>query len=122
MHPHHQHQPHCKQQCFVFTADIADIVELPPEMTKIGSEKIQNGVVISPYTSSLKDPCGGSSGGMESPIDSETKSSRSKRILVVLAIMMICMAMAGGIPLALQLRQSSLLGMYAGGYFVTSQP
>uniref|UniRef100_A0A1I8NGK3 Dipeptidase n=1 Tax=Musca domestica TaxID=7370 RepID=A0A1I8NGK3_MUSDO len=108
LHPHHQHQPHCKQQCFVFT-EIADIVELPPEITKIGSEKVQNGVVISPYTTSSKDPCGGSSTGMESPIDSETKSSRSKRILIVLAIMMVCIAMAGGIPLALQLRQSSLL-------------
>lgn len=105
MHPHHQHQhqPHCKQQCFVFT-EIADIVELPPEITKIGSEKMQNGG-ISPYT---KDPCG-SSGGMDSPTESEIKKSRSKRILIVLGIMLTCIAMAGGIPLALQLRQSSLL-------------
>lgn len=106
MHPHHhqhQHQPHCKQQCFVFT-EIADIVELPPEITKIGSEKMQNGG-ISPYT---KDPCG-SSGGMDSPTESEIKKSRSKRLLIVLGIMLACIAMAGGIPLALQLRQSSLL-------------
>ncbi|XP_037828000.1 dipeptidase 3 [Lucilia sericata] len=105
LHPHHQHQhqPHCKQQCFVFT-EIADIVELPPEITKIGSEKMQNGG-ISPYT---KDPCG-SSGGMDSPTESEIKKSRSKRILIVLGVMLACIAMAGGIPLALQLRQSSLL-------------
>lgn len=105
MHPHHQHQPHCKQQCFVFT-EIADIVELPPEMGKMGSEKMQNGG-ISPYT---KDPCGSSS-GMDSPTDSEVKKSRSKRqrLLIVLAIMLACILMAGGIPLALQLRQSSLL-------------
>uniref|UniRef100_A0A1B0BPL8 Dipeptidase n=1 Tax=Glossina palpalis gambiensis TaxID=67801 RepID=A0A1B0BPL8_9MUSC len=108
VHPihHHQHQPHCKQQCFVFT-EIADIVELPPpEITKIASEKMQNGGLTS-YT---KDPCGGgSSGGLDSPTDSQASKSRCRRILVVMGIMVLCIAMAAGIPLALQLRQSSLL-------------
>lgn len=135
-HPH-QHQPHCKQQCFVFT-DLADIVELPPpELTKIASEKLQNGGVLSAAVSSYttKDPCGvnscggltvggglggglgaggvlssgGHSSGMDSPIDVHNSKTRCRRLMLVLGLMVLCIAMAGGIPLALQLRQSSLL-------------
>ncbi|KAH8294029.1 hypothetical protein KR054_007513 [Drosophila jambulina] len=102
VHPLHQHQPHCKQQCFVFT-EIADI-ELPAEITKFGggTEKIRcsNGGI--PTYSTKKDSCSESSG--ERP-----ERSRGRKILLGVGAVLICIAMAGGIPLALQLRSSSLL-------------
>ncbi|EDW69952.2 dipeptidase 3 [Drosophila virilis] len=102
VHPLHQHQPHCKQQCFVFT-EIADI-ELPAEITKFGggNEKLHcsNGGI--PSYNCKKDSCSESS--VERP-----GRSRSRKILVGVCLVLVCIAMAGGIPLALQLRSSSLL-------------
>lgn len=102
VHPLHQHQPHCKQQCFVFT-EIADI-ELPAEITKFGggNEKLHcsNGGI--PNYNCKKDSCSESS--VERP-----GRSRSRKILVGVCLVLVCIAMAGGIPLALQLRSSSLL-------------
>lgn len=92
LHPVHQHQPHCKQQCFVFT-DIADI-ELPPEITKY-SEKMKNGSIQS-YKK-------------ENIAAIEPQSTKSRKIAIAVGILLICLALAGGIPLALQLRSSSLL-------------
>ncbi|XP_039947632.1 dipeptidase 1 [Bactrocera neohumeralis] len=96
--PPHEHQPHCKQQCFVFT-EIADI-ELPPEITKLGGEKLKNGAIAA---AAYKMSACSDSGSEPS------RSSRNRRLIVVLGIMLVCIAMAGGIPLALQLRSSSLL-------------
>lgn len=102
VHPLHQHQPHCKQQCFVFT-EIADI-ELPAEITKFGggNEKLHcaNGGI--PSYNCKKDSCSESSA--ERP-----GSARGRKILVGVCVVLVCIAMAGGIPLALQLRSSSLL-------------
>lgn len=95
VHTLRQHQPHCKQHCFVFT-EIADI-ELPPEITKFTSEKMNGSI------SSCKK---------EQSIDASsehTKSSKSRKIIIALVIILVCITMAGGIPLALQLRSSSLL-------------
>lgn len=96
VHTLHQHQPHCKQQCFVFT-EIADI-ELPPEITKFSTEKMKNGSISSYKKEQNMDmqPNG-------------TESSKGRKILVGIVIILVCIAMAGGIPLALQLRTSSLL-------------
>ncbi|ALC44631.1 CG5282 [Drosophila busckii] len=102
VHPLHQHQPHCKQQCFVFT-EIADI-ELPAEITKFGggSEKLRcsNGGI--PAYNCKKDSCSESSA--ERP-----GRSRGRKIIIGVCLVLVCIAMAGGIPLALQLRASSLL-------------
>ncbi|XP_068142331.1 dipeptidase 3 [Drosophila tropicalis] len=102
VHPLHQHQPHCKQQCFVFT-EIADI-ELPAEITKFGggNEKLRcsNGGI--PTFNCKKDSCSESS-------EERPGQSRGRKILLGAGLVLICIAMAGGIPLALQLRSSSLL-------------
>ncbi|XP_030380022.1 dipeptidase 3 [Scaptodrosophila lebanonensis] len=100
VHTMHQHQPHCKQQCFVFT-EISDI-ELPAEITKFsGGEKISNGSI--PTFSCKKDSFS------ESSTDGQRHHSRGRKILLGIALALACIAMAGGIPLALQLRSSSLL-------------
>ncbi|XP_055902759.1 dipeptidase 2 [Eupeodes corollae] len=97
VHTVHQHQPHCKQQCFVFT-EIADI-ELPPEMNKFTTEKIRNGSISS---------CKKEAMDYESK-RSKGSSSRGRKVVIALGVILFCIAMAGGIPLALQLRSSSLL-------------
>lgn len=113
MHP--QHQPHCKQTCFVFT-EIADI-ELPPEITKLQSEKLNlamksnemtNGGISSASAIYKNKECMAMGAGQ--PCHQQPKtSSKGKRLIVILSAVLICVTMAGGIPLVLQLRSSSLL-------------
>lgn len=113
MHP--QHQPHCKQTCFVFT-EIADI-ELPPEITKLQSEKLNlamksnemmNGGISSASAIYKNKECMAMGAGQ--PCHQQPKAaSKGKRLIVILSAVLICVTMAGGIPLVLQLRSSSLL-------------
>ncbi|EAT46257.1 AAEL002547-PA [Aedes aegypti] len=91
----HQHQSTCKQHCFVFT-EIADI-DLPPEITKY-PEKIKNGSIHS-YKKDSMSP----------PPPKVPKSRRSRKIIAVVSALLVCIALAAGIPLGLQLRSSSLL-------------
>uniref|UniRef100_A0A182PNK0 Dipeptidase n=1 Tax=Anopheles epiroticus TaxID=199890 RepID=A0A182PNK0_9DIPT len=95
LHPVHQHPAGCKQHCFVFT-EIADI-ELPPEITKY-PEKIKNGSIHS-YTKESISP----------PPPKLAKDRRSRKIIALVSGLLICVALAAGIPLGLQLRSSSLL-------------
>lgn len=94
LHQIHQHQPHCKQQCFVFT-DIGDIDLAAPEITKF-PEKLTNG--------SLHSYC-----NKKESISPPPVKSRSRKILTILGGLFICLGLAVGIPLGLQLRSSSLL-------------
>ncbi|XP_037953182.1 dipeptidase 3-like [Teleopsis dalmanni] len=91
-----QHACHAKQQCFVFT-EIADI-ELPPEITKLTNEKYKNSGITT-----CKEQCG------DMLVDHTRTTSRCRKVVIVLGLVLVCFAMAGGIPLALQLRSSSLL-------------
>lgn len=91
----HQHPAGCKQHCFVFT-EIADI-ELPPEITKY-PEKIKNGSIHS-YTKESISP----------PPPKLAKDRRSRKIIALVSGLLVCVALAAGIPLGLQLRSSSLL-------------
>lgn len=85
------HQAHCKQQCFVFT----DISELDmPEITKFPVEKMKNGSIHS----FKKD----------SPLPPERKS-RGRKIIAIFGLVLILIVVVAIIPLALQLRSSSLL-------------
>lgn len=113
-----QHQPYCKQQCFVFT-EIADI-ELPPEITKFGvspncggsglsldasgCEKMKNGGISMAAYHKKESAC-----GMGEESEQRQGSSKGRKLLIVLGVVLLCIAMAGGIPIALQLRSSSLL-------------
>lgn len=94
LHAVHQHQPHCKQQqqCFVFT-DIGDI-DLSSEITKF-PDKLKNGSLHSSYK---KDP-----------ISSPPKNFKNKKIAAIVGGLLVCIVLAAGIPLGLQLRSSSLL-------------
>uniref|UniRef100_T1GRG0 Dipeptidase n=1 Tax=Megaselia scalaris TaxID=36166 RepID=T1GRG0_MEGSC len=111
---HSQHQPHCKQTCFVFT-EIADI-ELPPEITKLQSEKLNlavksnemmNGGLQTPSSMYKSKECMALGSGQQ--CNQEPKSSKGRRLIVILCAVLVCVTMAGGIPLILQLRSSSLL-------------
>lgn len=111
---HNQHQPHCKQACFVFT-EIADI-ELPPEITKLQNEKLNlamksnemmNGGISSTAAMYKNKECMAMGSGQ--PCQQPKSSNKGRRLLVILGAIMICVTMAGGIPLVLQLRSSSLL-------------
>lgn len=87
------HQAHCKQQCFVFT----DISELDmPEITKFPvNEKMKNGSIHS----FKKD---------SSPLPPE-RTSRGRKIIAMFGLVLILIVVVAIIPLALQLRSSSLL-------------
>ncbi|XP_055385136.1 dipeptidase 1 [Condylostylus longicornis] len=94
---HHQHQPHCKQRCFVFT-EIADI-ELPPEITltnKYSTEKLKSASIQSYKMENSITPI-------------PENSSKGPKVVAILSAILVCICLAGGIPLALQLRASSLL-------------
>lgn len=85
-------QSTCKQQCFVFT----DISELDmPEITKYPVEKFKNGSIHSFQK--------------EQAITAPPSVSRSRRIITSLSLVLLLVVIVTIIPLALQLRSSSLL-------------
>lgn len=91
------HQAHCKQQCFVFT----DISELDlPEITKYPVEKLKNGSVHSIHSYQSKK--------CDTPIPPERKS-KNRKIVAIFGILLLLIVVIAIIPLALQLRSSSLL-------------
>ncbi|GAB0086418.1 Dipeptidase [Sergentomyia squamirostris] len=79
----------CKQQCFVYTD-----IDLPPEITKF-SEKMKNGNVPS-YKKETSSP----------PLEPPRKSRKMAAIFGGIFLFII---LAIGVPIALQLRSSSLL-------------
>lgn len=85
-------QSTCKQQCFVFT----DISELEmPEITKYPVEKFKNGSIHSFQK--------------EQAITAPPTVSRSRRIITSISLVLLLIVIVTIIPLALQLRSSSLL-------------
>ncbi|XP_059610776.1 dipeptidase 3 [Phlebotomus argentipes] len=84
------HQVPCKQQCFVYTD-----IDLPPEITKF-SEKIKNGNVPT-YKKEHSSP---------PPV---VHRGKSRKVVAVFGGLFVFIALAIGIPIALQLRSSSLL-------------
>lgn len=92
LHKIHQHQPHCKQQCFVFT----DIGEIDLANEKF-PEKLTNGSIHSYKKETITPP----------PISNS--KSRGRRIIGITIGLIIGFTLAIGIPIVLQLRSSSLL-------------
>lgn len=80
----------CKQQCFVYTD-----IDLPPEITKF-SEKIKNGNVPTYKKEHASPP----------PV---IHRGKSRKVAAVFGGLFLFIALAIGIPIALQLRSSSLL-------------